>query len=392
MSSPSVMKVAVYGADNEFYQEFRNTLLGIGIPQLVAEQCQSQSRSQDFDLVVWDVDEFLTKHNLIPSSRPSRELFAVSRKNARRFLADCPRGTAQIALKPVSRTVLKVFLETGLRMEPESSAPTQALLESSLRLQEYEQDRTHFLERAVHDFRDPLTAAIGSCGLLKDQVLGPLNDEQINVLGRMQRSLDKLARMTSAMLQLSGKHLRRLLQLEEADIEDVVNKAVQEIAPFAAEKRISVTVDLARSEWPLEIAGDKIEQVLFNLLENGCKFTPRGGEVEVRGYPANWEGSADKPIDASAYRIDVADTGAVILPEHLDSVLEDYTSYSGHDRSGGGMAMALSKMIVSHHGGRIWAESHSRGTMFSFILPVKKSNAGAAAGMTSKRREPEQHC
>jgi K+-sensing histidine kinase KdpD len=84
--------------------------------------------------------------------------------------------------------------------------------------------------------------------------------------------------------------------------------------------------------------------------------------------------NAPLPI-SSAYRVDVSDTGTGILPQHLEEVFEEYTSYSGsQDRSGGGLGLAICKMIVAAHGGQIWAENHSAGARLSFVLPLNHVN------------------
>src|ERR1700730_11271688 len=75
----------------------------------------------------------------------------------------------------------------------------QCLLMANLKLQEYDQDRTNFLARAVHDFRAPLMAANGYCSILLQQTVGPLTDSQTELGKRMHRSLKKLTRITSAM-------------------------------------------------------------------------------------------------------------------------------------------------------------------------------------------------
>jgi len=248
-------------------------------------------------------------------------------------------------------------------------------LMANLKLQAYDQDRTNFLARAVHDFRAPLMAASGYCGLLVEGALGPLNPDQLESLNRMQHSLRKLTRMASAMFQLSvGKQVEKKLDLKPASIEACITHAAHEVAPFAAEKKINVTLKLAAPEDPLLLDAEQMEQVLVNLLENACKFTPKGGQIEVCAYPVESAIGNPRRADADsqgAYRVDISDTGTGIVPEHLEAVFEEYTSYSGsQDRSGGGLGLAICKMILTEHGGRVWAENHSAGARLSLVLPL----------------------
>jgi signal transduction histidine kinase len=263
----------------------------------------------------------------------------------------------------------------------------QCLIQTNLKLQEYDLDRTNFLARAVHDFRAPLTAIIGYCGLLMSQPFGALNESQLEVLTRMQHSAKRLSRMASAMFQLSvGRQVKKQPDLQQADLQQRLDQALHEIGPFAEEKRISITADLVPPGLPLFFEPGQIEQILINLLDNACKFAPRGGTAEVTGCPYFWERRktvADVPASVerrrtstaapNAYRVDVRDSGPGIPPVNLRRIFEEYTSYGGgRDRSGGGLGLAICKMIALQHDGDIWAENTDCGPCFSFVLPYQQ--------------------
>jgi two-component system clock-associated histidine kinase SasA len=212
-----------------------------------------------------------------------------------------------------------------------------------------------------------------------------LNEEQREVLQRMQHSAKRLSRMTSAMFQLSiGRRVKRRPNLTEGDIRECIEQALHEIAPMADSKSISISVDLSPETPLLMLEQGLMEQVLINLLDNACKFTPKTGRIEIRGYPCFWERRSSRNAVAiagerrrtesrkpNAYRIDVVDSGPPVPPEHLENIFEEYTSYSGgQDRSGGGLGLAICRMIISQHEGHVWAEETSAGSMFSFLLPI----------------------
>jgi two-component system sensor histidine kinase KdpD len=137
---------------------------------------------------------------------------------------------------------------------------------------------------------------------------------------------------------------------------------------------------LSDAQGPLYFDQDQIEQVMVNLLDNACRFTQKGGTIEVRGYPIPYdevvnnhgrEAQGLSSASPKAYRVDVSNTGPGILTEHLESVFEEYTSYSGsEDRSGGGLGLAICKMILTAHRGRIWAANYPGGVKFCFLLPT----------------------
>ena len=157
---------------------------------------------------------------------------------------------------------------------------------------------------------------------------------------------------------------------------------------MANAKDIQITVNLEPQVDPLCLAPGLIEQVLLNLLDNACKFTPKAGEIEIRGYPFFWDRRAvwsatglavERRRQASrkpnVYRIDIVDSGMPTPAEHLENIFEEYTSYSGgHDRSGEGLGLAICRMIVTQHDGRIWAENTEKGPAFSFVLPFGSTN------------------
>jgi signal transduction histidine kinase len=89
--------------------------------------------------------------------------------------------------------------------------------------------------------------------------------------------------------------------------------------------------------------------------------------------------------EPTAYRIDVRDSGNMIPTEHLEHIFEEYLSYSGgRDRSGGGLGLAISRMIVNQHDGHVWAENTQSGPMFSVVLPAYRPDAVPVQGITPK--------
>jgi signal transduction histidine kinase len=334
----------------------------------------------------------------------SKHLFLLHRNEVVTFRENLGPAEAVILLKPVNRATLSAFLSlaaSGDHLSTERSLRTdrdemlQCLIASNLKLQQYEQDRTNFLTRAIHDFRAPLTAVGGYCGLLYSGALGPISDEQKEVLRRTQHSIKRLSRMASAMFELGvGRQVKRKPDLRPGDLREVVERAVDELTPLAEAKGLSVSVDLAPQPGPIRLEAGQMEQVLINLLDNAYKFTPRDGVIEIRGYPTFWERRSERQgfslsVDRrkvhsrvqNAYRVDLVDSGPPIPEEYIATLFEEYTSYSGgDDRSGAGLGLAICKMIVGAHEGKIWMENSEFGPRFSFLLPVYFSAPGDRNG------------
>jgi signal transduction histidine kinase len=394
------MDIRLISRDPDLDAYCRETLAGIPGFVWTLSAATGQNTDTEGDLYIWDFQPNISLPEHLQGG-PAKHLFLVDRKDLARFQKRIEAGEVSILLKPVTRATLTAFLglaassraATSLRAERDQIL--QCLIQTNLKLQEYDQERTNFLARAVHDFRAPLTAISGYCGLLLDEPLGPLNQDQKEVLQRMQHSAKRLSRMASAMFQLSiGRHVKRRPDLQKGDIRECLDQALHEIAPFAEEKRITITPDLDPSDEGLLFEYGQIEQVLINILDNACKFTPKAGIVEIRGYEFFWERRIGRSMiqpplerrqgarqDPNGYRIDIADSGARIPQEHLDGIFEEYTSYSGgRDRSGGGLGLAICRMIIAQHGGRVWAENTDSGPVFSIVLPIHRSelHTGAA--------------
>ena len=395
------MKIILVSSDSDLRHLCMDILSSFAEPcHLVTTTAENLPHEGDF--YVWDGTTSKDIFRLL--NRPAKHLFLVDRNQIEAFSQNLGGFEASILLKPVTRASLAAFLAmagasfqdrlpitSSLRADRDEIL--QCLIQSNLKLQEYDQDRTNFLARAVHDFRAPLTATCGYCGLLLSEALGPINEDQKEVLSRMQHSVKRLSRMASAMFELSvGRQMKRKPDLRQADIRECVDQALHEVNPFAESKRITISVDLVPPTVPLSMEPGQIEQVLINLLDNACKFTSRGGEIDVRGYQTFWERRSQRHSllqeaerrhrisrAANAYRLDIRDSGAHIPREHLEKIFEEYTSYSGgNDRSGGGLGLAICRMIMTLHEGWVWGENTEHGPRFSVLFPLPQTLNGAA--------------
>jgi signal transduction histidine kinase len=392
------MYVKIVSEDPELYKLCRESLAEIPGHNWNVSAVASQEDDDGSDLWLWDYHPAMALPEYATHS-PSKHLFLVHRKDLAGFRSRAS-ADAHILLKPVTRATLAAFLGLAVSAHDDRTSIAnslradrdeilQCLIQTNLKLQEYDQDRTTFLARAVHDFRAPLTAISGYCGLLLDEPLGPLTENQREVMRRMQHSTKRLSRMAAAMFQLSvGRHVKRRLDLQRGDIRECLGQALHEITPFADDKAIAITTDLGPCDYPLYFEAGQIEQVLINVLDNACKFAPRAGTIELRGYTYFWERRTTKsslPLAAerrrhtvpepNTYRLDIRDSGNAIPAEHIDHIFEEYTSYAGRDRSGGGLGLAISRMIITQHDGYVWAENTELGPMFSIVLPVHRPEA-----------------
>lgn len=225
------------------------------------------------------------------------------------------------------------------------------------------QIKNDFLTTLSHELRTPLTAILGWSQILR----GSLNDAQsieraVDVIYRNARTLTQLV---EDMLDMNRILMGRVkLDLQILDLAKIISAAVESVSPSADLKQITITTAVD-SDVP-EIRGDptRLQQVIWNLLTNAIKFTPKEGTVDVM---------LDCLEDHA--RISVRDTGMGIKPEFLPRVFERFTQEDSSTtrRYGGlGLGLAIVKNLVELHGGSVVAESEGEGlgATFRVLLPL----------------------
>ena len=140
-------------------------------------------------------------------------------------------------------------------------------------------------------------------------------------------------------------------------IAPLIDQAVKEIAPYAEAKRIYMEKQVAADLSSYRMDGERILDVLRNLLGNAVKFTPEGGHVTIHANPMN-----------GGLKVSVSDSGPGIPQDRLVLIFEKYVS--SDQKKGTGLGLAIVKHIVAAHGGKVWAESDpGQGSTFTFVLP-----------------------
>jgi signal transduction histidine kinase len=343
------------------------------------------------DLYVWDCGPEIDIQVQVQGKQAAQHLVLAEPKHL--YALNEIRTLACILLKPVSPFTLRAFTDIAVRaselrkqayeadiLRLDRDVLLQYVLEVNLKLQQYDQDRSNFLARALHDFRAPLTALHGYCGLLAQGKLGAVSAEQQELLERMLYSTRRLTRLAEATLELLGEgRFEKTLKRYPGDIEETIVRALHDIRPFAQDKAVDVRTHLELPDGILLFEPEQIQQVLVNLIENSCKFAPKSGSIAIHGYgvrqdAGKWVRAANAYASkADGYRVDIQDSGPGV-PAHLtEKVFEQYVSWSGgSDRSSGSLGLAICKAIITAHGGTIWATSSEKGGRFSFVLPLDR--------------------
>jgi signal transduction histidine kinase len=228
------------------------------------------------------------------------------------------------------------------------------------------QHKSDFLANMSHELRTPLNAIIGFSQVLRDEMVGPVNEKQAEYLDDISSSGSHLLSLINDVLDLSKVEAGQVeLEMHPFSLREALERGVVMVRERATEDGVRVAF-VADPEVDV-VDGDerRIKQVIFNLLSNAVKFTPAGGEVDVSTTRVNGE-----------VRVSVADTGPGIAPEDRERIFEEFQqSETGVGlREGTGLGLALSRRFVELHGGRIWLESElGHGSTFTFALPTRST-------------------
>jgi len=222
--------------------------------------------------------------------------------------------------------------------------------------------KSRFLATVSHELRTPLTALAGYEELLADQVIGPLSDNQIDVLERMRAVTQHLAVVIEEVLAFSSlEDGREVVRPTEFLAADLMHAAAAVIEPLARQKHLGFSFRVPSEPIRMSSDIDKIRQILVNLAGNAVKFTDHG-EVLM-----------DLERGDGVVRFVVRDTGIGIAPQDLARLFQPFAQVdTGLTRRHGGTGLGLyiSRRLAELLGGRIEVKSElGKGSEFTLVLP-----------------------
>ena len=223
--------------------------------------------------------------------------------------------------------------------------------------------KDEFLSVVSHELRTPLNAILGWTSLLRDGADDP--QELKEGLDTIDRNAHAQARLIDDLLDVSRIISGKVrLRISEVDVRALALAAVDSLRP-AAEAR-GVKIALSANDEATEVLGDpdRLQQVVWNLVSNAIKFTPRGGEVELSVARAG-----------SAVAFEVRDTGQGIRADFLPRIFDRFSQQDGsttRGQSGLGLGLSISRHLVELHGGTITAHSvgEGHGSTFHVEIPM----------------------
>ena len=260
-----------------------------------------------------------------------------------------------------------VSIRTGARDELAELADAANRMIEQLRERELERDsadqaRRDLIAAVSHDLRTPLTSLQLVAQAVDDGVLESNGDSR-HYLEQMSRHVDVLGRLIDDLFELTRLEAGDInWSMQRVQLGDLVRETVDAMRAQAEAKRVSVDARVAGDLAPAEANPEKVQRVLFNLIQNAIRHTPADGSVTV---VAGSKGSH--------LVVEVADTGAGIAPAERHRIFEPFYRGGGEAartrRDSSGLGLAICRAIVEVHGGRIWLEDSESGARVRFSLP-----------------------
>ncbi|RLC03810.1 MAG: hypothetical protein DRH90_10430 [Deltaproteobacteria bacterium] len=224
--------------------------------------------------------------------------------------------------------------------------------------------KSAFLANMSHELRTPLNAILGYSELIIDNIYGEVPEKIREVLERVGKSGRHLLSLINDVLDLSKIEAGRLtLSLSDYSMQDIVQTALTSVEALAVEKNLDLKLIVPKNLTTGKGDGQRIAQVILNLLGNAIKFTDQG-EVKVEAGVSN-----------KSFLVSVSDTGPGLSESDRLKIFEEFQQADGsntREKGGTGLGLSISKKIVEMHGGRIGVESAlGKGSRFWFTLPTR---------------------
>jgi len=216
-----------------------------------------------------------------------------------------------------------------------------------------------------HDLRNPFSGIISFSNLLIDEFDDFTDQEKLSMIETISKSANQGFRLLENLLDWSRSHSGFIdFKLETKPISDLIDLCTDLLAPFAAQKKISMTTNIHNNS-SIPVDTEMFTTIIRNLVSNAIKFTPTGGSIHI-----------SSEIAPQEIILHIADTG-VGIPQNVQhkifSVGDKYSSFGTEKEKGTGLGLLLAKEFINRHNGRIWFKSElGKGSTFSVAFPLKQ--------------------
>ncbi|MHB0948885.1 MAG: sensor histidine kinase [Gemmatimonadaceae bacterium] len=229
-----------------------------------------------------------------------------------------------------------------------------------------DQLKTQFLSNISHDLRTPLTAVITHAEILRDGILGPLTERQVeSINGIINGGRQLLGQVAEILDYARASATAPSMYREQFPIAELIEEVASLNAPMADRRALTLELRIEPGLPPVNADRDKVRHVIANLLGNAIAFTPDGGRIWIAAASGDTE---------DVLQVEVGDTGIGIAEEFHELIFAEFAQVdasASRAHHGTGLGLTIARRFVELHGGRLWVESAlGRGSRFRFTLPT----------------------
>lgn len=253
-----------------------------------------------------------------------------------------------------------------LRDEQEQSFGVAVILEEVTRMHLLDEIKSNLVSTVSHELKTPLTSVRMALYLLLENILGPMNPKQTELVTTARDDADRLLKTLNDLLDLA-KLEQGTPELETTQVqpEELVATALRNVKEIAAAAEVILSANIVPGLPSVAVDQQRIGFVFNNLLTNAIKYSPPGGSVEVR---------AQRDEDEKEMvRFSVEDQGPGINAEQCSRIFDRFYRVPGTQKTGAGLGLFIAREVVNAHGGKIGVTSvMGKGSEFYFLLPIQE--------------------
>lgn len=315
------------------------------------------------------------------ASTPERPLIELVRDAAADRLVDESMRTGQSRNGPIAitrdagQTVNLEMSVVPLPGNPGQARGAVVLFRDMTQLREMEEMRRDFVANVSHELRTPLSIFRGYLETLLEDPRQPPH-ELVRILEVMERHSDRLNSLVEDVLSLAGLEAAEPhLEIAQIDLTNFLRTIARDWEKRFAAKQLRVDVDVAKELPALPADEDRLQEIIYNLLDNAVKYSQPGGEVHMRVQARDGE-----------MAIEISDAGIGISADDLPHIFERFYRVDkarSRELGGTGLGLSIVKHIAQLHGGSVEAESAmGRGTTIRVRLPLDEASKSSSVTQT----------